>query len=87
MIVSFLEVLDNLDRALAAAGDRAGDPLVQGVSLVQQQFLSTLEASACTRVNPLGQPFDPTRHEAVSTAPRRTARRRARSSVSSSRAT
>src|SRR5262245_32665518 len=31
VIVGFLEVLDNLDRALDAAADRTGDPLVQGV--------------------------------------------------------
>jgi molecular chaperone GrpE len=67
MLVSFLEVLDNLDRALAVAGDRAGDPLVQGVSLVRQQFLSTLEGLSVRRIDPLGQPFDPATHEAVST--------------------
>src|SRR6476620_1228464 len=31
--ISFLEVLDNLDRALEAATDRTDDPFVQGVSL------------------------------------------------------
>ncbi|MEO7189625.1 MAG: nucleotide exchange factor GrpE [Vicinamibacterales bacterium] len=67
LLVSFLDVLDNLDRALVAACDRPQDPLVQGVSLVQQQFLSTLEALGVSRVNPLGDPFDPTRHEAVTT--------------------
>jgi molecular chaperone GrpE len=66
MIVSFLEVLDNLDRALDAAGDRHGDALVQGVSLVRQQFLSTLESLGVQRLDPMGQPFDPARHEAVS---------------------
>ena len=66
MIVSFLEVLDNLDRALEVAGGRADDPLVKGVSLVRQQFLVTLESFGVTRVDPLGQPFDPARHEAVS---------------------
>jgi molecular chaperone GrpE len=66
MLISFLEVLDNLDRALSAAGDSA-DPVVQGVALVRQQFLSTLEGFGVTRVDPLGQPFDPARHEAVST--------------------
>jgi len=67
MLISFLEVLDNLDRALAAAGDRSSDPVVQGVALVRQQFLSTLEGFGVMRVDPLGQPFDPSRHEAVST--------------------
>jgi molecular chaperone GrpE len=67
MLVSFLEVLDNLDRALEAAAGRADDPVVQGVSLVRQQFLTTLESFGVTRLDPLGQAFDPARHEAVST--------------------
>ena len=67
MLVSFLEVLDNLDRAIAAAGDRADDAVLQGVRLVRQQFIATLEGFGIARVDPLGQPFDPTRHEAVST--------------------
>jgi molecular chaperone GrpE len=69
MLVSFLEVLDNLDRALAAAAERPDDPVLQGVSLVRQQFLATLEGLGVTRVDPLGQPFDPARHEAVATVP------------------
>ena len=66
LIVSFLEVLDNLDRALEAAGDRT-DPFVQGVALVRQQFLTTLEGLGVTRLEPMGQPFDHARHEAVAT--------------------
>jgi molecular chaperone GrpE len=67
MLVSFLEVLDNLDRALDAASSRTDDPLVQGVSLVRQHFLSTLESFGVSRIDPLGEPFDPSRHEAVAT--------------------
>jgi len=67
ILVSFLEVLDNLDRALEAAADRSEDPFVQGVSLVRQQFLQTLSGFGVERIDPLGQPFDPDRHEAVST--------------------
>lgn len=66
LLGSFLEILDNLDRALEAAG-RTDDPFVQGVSLVRQQFLATLEALGVTRMDPGGQTFDPARHEAVST--------------------
>jgi molecular chaperone GrpE len=66
-LISFLEVLDNLDRALAVAAERVDDPFVQGVSLVRQQFLTTLESFGVTRIDPLGQPFDPATHEAVTT--------------------
>lgn len=69
LITSFLEVLDNLDRAIDVGRDRAEDPFVQGVSLVRQQFLQTLEGLGITRVDPMGQPFDPARHEAVTTLP------------------
>jgi len=68
-LVSFLEVLDNLDRALAAASDRQGDPFVAGISLVQQQFVNVLEGLGIVRINPLGEPFNPERHEAVTTTP------------------
>jgi molecular chaperone GrpE len=69
VIVSFLEVLDNLDRALlsvGAAADRADDPFVRGVSLVRQQFLAALEGLGVSRIEPKGA-FDPVRHEAVTT--------------------
>jgi molecular chaperone GrpE len=69
LLVSFLEVLDNLDRALAAASDRPEDPLVQGISMVQQQFVSVLDSLGIRRLNPIGEPFDPALHEAVATAP------------------
>lgn len=64
-LVTFLEVLDNLDRALDAAGDRGDDPVIQGVSMVRQQFLTTLEGFGVCRIETLGEPFDPTKHEAV----------------------
>jgi molecular chaperone GrpE len=69
LVASFLEILDNLDRALDAAGDRGSDPFVQGVSLVRRQFLSTLEGLGVSRLLPLGESFDPSRHEAVTTIP------------------
>jgi molecular chaperone GrpE len=61
-----LPVLDNLDRALAAArpaGGAAG--LREGVELIQRELLKVLERAGVTRYSALGAPFDPTRHEAV----------------------
>jgi molecular chaperone GrpE len=69
VLTSFLEVLDNLDRALDAGSHRADDPFVQGVALVRQQFLSTMESLGVARVDPMGEMFDPGRHEAVTTLP------------------
>jgi molecular chaperone GrpE len=67
VLTSFLEVLDNLDRALEAGRDRSDDPFVHGVSLVRQQFLSTMEGLGVVRVDPMGEMFDPAKHEAVTT--------------------
>jgi molecular chaperone GrpE len=67
LIISFLEVLDNLDRALEAAVDRTADPFVQGVAIVRQQFLATLESLGVRRLDPIGEPFDHALHEAVTT--------------------
>jgi molecular chaperone GrpE len=69
LLVSFVEILDNLDRAVAAAAGRTDDPLVAGLSLVHQQFIGVLESLGITRISPIGEPFDPVRHEAVATTP------------------
>ena len=70
MLVELLDVVDNLDRAIEA-GRAAGDsgPLQQGVELVRQQFLDKLAGFGVTRIDPLGEPFDPLRHEAVTAVP------------------
>jgi molecular chaperone GrpE len=68
VIAELLEVLDNLDRAIAAAGADES-PLLVGVRLVRDQFLAKLEGFGVTRLPALGEPFDATLHEAVATAP------------------
>lgn len=70
VFADLLDVVDNLDRALAAAhggGDAEG--LAHGVDLVRQQFLHKFAGYGITRLEPLGQPFDPLRHEAVTIVP------------------
>ncbi len=71
VVAEFLEVLDNLDRAIAAAAATpTSDPaLVAGVRLVRDQFLGKLQGFGVTRLDVIGQRFDAARHEAISTAP------------------
>jgi molecular chaperone GrpE len=70
VLAEMLEVLDNLDRAVDAAGQaQSVDAVKQGVDLVRRQFLSKLEGLGVTRIEAHGQPFDPQLHEAVTTIP------------------
>jgi molecular chaperone GrpE len=70
MLVELVEVVDNLDRAIGA-GRQATDPaaLLGGIDLVRRMFVSKLEGFGLTRIDPLGEPFDPTRHEAITVVP------------------
>jgi molecular chaperone GrpE len=71
MLVDLLEVIDNLERATAAARGNPGsaDTLLRGVELVRDQFLAKLEAFDVRRIAAVGEPFDANIHEAVSMAP------------------
>src|SRR5262245_21216763 len=66
LLRDLIPVLDNFDRALAAAraaGDASG--VLEGVELIQRELLRVLERAGITRYSAVGVPFDPTRHEAV----------------------
>jgi molecular chaperone GrpE len=66
LLRDLVPVLDNLDRALAAARDTAGAAgVVEGVELIQRELLRVLEKAGLSRYSAVGQPFDPTRHEAI----------------------
>jgi molecular chaperone GrpE len=68
VLISLLEVVDNLDRAIEAARARdAADPLLQGVEMVRQQFLSKLDGFGVKRIDSQGAAFNPLLHEAVTT--------------------
>ncbi|MCF7936474.1 MAG: nucleotide exchange factor GrpE [Synergistales bacterium] len=58
-----LPVMDNLDRAIAAAQE--GESLLKGVSMVRQQFRQVLAELGATQISGEGK-FDPGVHEAVS---------------------
>jgi molecular chaperone GrpE len=74
--------LDNLERALRAAGidpdsdgdgdgegegDGDGGGLAHGVRLVYREIRSTLERAGVETYDPTGEPFDPRWHEALAT--------------------
>lgn len=63
MARQLVTVLDTLEIALTHA--TADDPMRQGVGMVFDSFLKTLEQFNVRRVEAAGQPFDPKLHEAM----------------------
>ena len=65
LVRDLLPILDNLERAILHAQGGSGQSVVEGISLILQSFLETLEKHGVSRVSAKGQPFDPTKHEAM----------------------
>ncbi len=63
LLKDLVPVLDNLDRALAAAP--AGDPMAKGVELVRKGLEEALGRHGVEVFSALGHPFDPRLHEAL----------------------
>jgi molecular chaperone GrpE len=66
VIKEILPVLDNLERALAHAGE-AADPsaIAEGVALILRQFQAVLEKFAVKPLDPAGECFNPEFHQAM----------------------
>jgi molecular chaperone GrpE len=73
VIREVVPVLDDLERAIQAAGlDPEGDSedgLAHGVLLVFRSLRDSLTRNGIEAVDPKGEKFDPTAHEALSTQP------------------
>lgn len=66
LLRDLLSVVDNLERALAAAaGGGDAHSLVAGVELVRKAFVDILERHGVERIAAAGERFDPAHHEAV----------------------
>ena len=63
-VEKFLEVYDNLERAVQQAG---GEENVhkKGMEMIFHQLIAVLEKMGVTILDPMGEAFDPERHEAV----------------------
>lgn len=67
LIKAMLGVLDDMERALAAAREHGqeDDPLLEGMQIVHDNALATLGRFGVERIEAVGQPFDPEQHQAV----------------------
>jgi molecular chaperone GrpE len=70
LVASFLPVLDDLDRAIAAARQYVDSQDVSaGLELVKRSILAQLAQFGVSHAPALGEPFDPQRHEAIALVP------------------
>jgi molecular chaperone GrpE len=69
LVTRLLPVLDNFERAVASARPGGSDPVLHGVLLIHKQFLDELKKEGLRPMDGVGEPFDPTLHEAVATDP------------------
>jgi molecular chaperone GrpE len=67
-----LGVADNMHRAMAALddelrakADESLKALLDGVELTERELINVLEKHGVKRIDPLGQKFDPNRHQAM----------------------
>jgi molecular chaperone GrpE len=67
-----LTVADNMHRAMSALddelrakADEGMKALLDGVELTERELLNVLEKHGVKRIDPLGQKFDPNRHQAM----------------------
>lgn len=69
-VVRMLDVLDDLDRLVAGERSAAsGEVIYDATVLINRKLRKELEAAGLQQIDPAGQPFDPTLHEAVSVVP------------------
>jgi molecular chaperone GrpE len=68
LLRSFLSVADDLERALNDDGTGT-DGLRQGIDLTHRNLMRLLDREGIEPIQAQGRPFDPARHEALSTVP------------------
>lgn len=69
LVLKLVEILDDMDRLVAADPTGTDDSVHQAMIMVDRKLRKELEAAGLERLDPVGQTFDPTVHEAVSVAP------------------
>lgn len=67
LLLSMLEVLDSLDRCIAAPDQSLDSQTCSSLPVIRKQFIRALEGAGVVFMQCPGQPFDPLRHEALET--------------------
>jgi molecular chaperone GrpE len=66
LILNLLPILDDWERALASIPDDAANTSwVDGIRLIERKLRAVLEAEGLSPITAVGEPFDPTQHEAA----------------------
>lgn len=65
LLRDLLPVIDHLEQALLAANVGVDDAIVAGVKMVLKQFEDVLGRHGVKSFHALGEPFDPSKHEAM----------------------
>jgi len=66
LVRKLLPVADDFDRAIRSVPEEiSGNPWIEGIRLIERKLWRTLEGEGISVMESVGQPFDPSRHEAV----------------------
>jgi molecular chaperone GrpE len=69
-VADLLPVLDSLEKSVEVAGATTGSESIgEGVELSLKLFLTVLQKHGIERIDPVGEPFDPQKHEALAMVP------------------
>lgn len=70
LLLDLLPVLDDFERAAKAIPvEYADQPWVEGVNNIQRKFSAILESRGVKQIKAQGEPFDPSKHEAIMQTP------------------
>lgn len=71
VLSDLLAIIDSLDLGMKAASapDANAKSIAEGLALTQKQFHGLFDKYGVAAIDPVGQPFNPSFHEAVSTVP------------------
>lgn len=66
IVMDLIPTVDNIERAIESTKlSKDFDALAKGIQMIHKQFLNLLERRGVTPIEAVGQPFDPTQHEAI----------------------